>query len=131
LAEPRRRVPVVVVSIDPRDADADRARAARLGEATAGAAVVARFADLRAQDRFNETVGEGVRVFGGGVRTYLTPFDPAETRVPNRHRVMGGQTLREQGARALERLIDGVLGETAWRALPGEVSRTLHVVNRV
>jgi hypothetical protein len=131
LTERHRRVPVVVVSIDPRDAGAAQARAARLSEATAGAAIVARFTDLRAQDRFNGAVSEAVRVFGGGVRTYVTPFDPAEQRVPNRHRVMGGHTLRDRGDQALEQLIDGIIGETTWRDLPAEVDRTLQVVNRV
>jgi len=131
LTDRRRRVPVVAVSIDPRDTMAALERARRLCEMTAGAAIVARFADVRAQERFNDLMGESLRVFGGGVRTYLAPFDPAAERYPSRHRVMGGGTLRGQGDQALERLADGVVGEIARRPLPDDVQRTFNVVKRV
>lgn len=131
LTERRRRVPVVVVSIDPRDADAARSRAEYLSAATAGAAVVAVLADKRAQDRFNQLVGIDLEVFGGGVRTYLAPFTPDAERYPNRHRCLGGPTIRKEGNRALEHAIDGVIGEILRRPLPEDVQRTLPVVRRV
>ncbi|GIH68017.1 hypothetical protein Mth01_02700 [Sphaerimonospora thailandensis] len=131
LTEHRRRVPVVVVSVDAKDTDAARSRARYLSTATAGAAVVALLADLRAQDRFNQAMGAGLGVFGGGIRTYVAPFDPAEERYPYRHLPMGGALIRGEGERALDRAIDGIIGETARRTPPEDVQKTLRVVNRV
>ncbi|WP_067177840.1 hypothetical protein [Microtetraspora niveoalba] len=131
LTERARRVPVVVVSVEARDPAAARARARYLAEATAGVAVVGLLADMRAQDGFNRAMGDGLGVFGGGVRTYLAPFDPAEERYPYRHRPLSGGLIRNEGDRALDRAIDGIIGETARRTLPDEVQKTLRVVNRV
>ncbi|GAA4560988.1 hypothetical protein [Planotetraspora kaengkrachanensis] len=131
LAEHRRRVPVVVVSIDAQDVGASRSRADYLATEVAGAGVVARLGDLRSQDRFNQAMGADLGVFGGGIRTYLAPFDPAEERYPYRHRPMAGSMIRNQGNHALDLAIDGLIGETARRKLPDDVQKTLRVVNRV
>ncbi|WP_182885190.1 hypothetical protein [Microbispora sp. H10885] len=131
LAEPRRRVPVVVVSVDSSSSDAAPSRARYLSAATAGVALVARFGDLRTQDRFNQVMGHELGVFGGGIRTYLAPFDPAAERYPYRHRPMGGGMIRNEGDRALDKAIEGVIGATAYMSLPDEVIATLRVVNRV
>ncbi|GAA3159928.1 hypothetical protein GCM10010466_58440 [Planomonospora alba] len=131
MTEPGRRVPVVVVSADTRVPGAERDRADRLAAAVAGAALVVRPADLRAQDLFNRVVGERLGVFGGAVRTYLAPFDPSAERRPERHPVMGGARLRGQGAAALDVIVDGVLGRTAHGELPGDVRRTMTAVRRV
>jgi len=131
LTEQNRRVPVVVVSIDSKNANASRHWAARIFEATAGVAIVARFADLRAQNLFNRMVADDLRVYGGGVRTYAAGFDPADRRTAGRHRVMSGQRLRSQGDQALQQLVDGVIGQTLWRELPDDVARTLPVVHNL
>ncbi|MBG0823932.1 hypothetical protein HS048_24750 [Planomonospora sp. ID91781] len=131
LADPRRRVPAVVVSVDAQRPEAGRARADHLAAALTGAALVVRLADLRAQDRFNETLGERLGVYGGGVRTYVTPFDPAGERYPERHLTMGGPRLRAQGAAALGVVVEGALGRTARAELPDDVRRTMGAVRRV
>ncbi|GGL43521.1 hypothetical protein [Planomonospora parontospora] len=131
LADPRRRVPAVVVSVDAQRPEAARARADHLAAALTGAALVARLADLRSQDRFNEVLGERLGVYGGGVRTYVTPFDPAGERYPERHLTMGGPRLRAQGTAALGVVVDGALGRTARAELPGDVRRTMGAVRRV
>ncbi|MDP9849719.1 hypothetical protein [Streptosporangium lutulentum] len=131
MTEPRRRVPIVVVSVDPQNPGAGRVRADYLAGATAGASLVVQLTDLRAQDRFNKAMGRELGVFGGGIRTYLAPFDPAEERYPYRHPPMGFATIRDQGTAALNRVVDRVIGETARRKLPDDVQQTLRVVYRV
>ncbi|WP_449060400.1 hypothetical protein, partial [Planomonospora algeriensis] len=116
LADPHRRVPAVVVSVDAQRPEAGRTHADRLAAALTGAALVVRLADLRAQDRFNEVLGERLGVYGGGVRTYVTPFDPAGERYPERHLTMGGPRLRAQGAAALGVVVEGALGRAPRRA---------------
>lgn len=131
LAERNRRVPVAVVSVDPKDPNAARCRAARIAEATAGAAIVAWFADMHAQNLFNRIVADELRVYGGAVRTYAAGFDPADRRTAGRHRVMSAQRLRSQGDQALQQLVDGIIGQTLWRELPDDVDRTLPVVHNL
>ncbi|GAA3100408.1 hypothetical protein [Streptosporangium carneum] len=131
LSERRRRVPVAVVSVDPQDPQAARTRADYLAGMTAGAGVVVRFADMRAQRRFNEAMGAELGVFGGGIRTYLAPFDPGNESYPYRHRPMGGGMIRKQGRQALDLAADGIVGETARRAFPDDVQRAYRVVSRV
>ncbi|MBX6381767.1 MAG: hypothetical protein IRZ07_02145, partial [Microbispora sp.] len=127
LTEPRRRVPVVVVTPG-RDGEND-ARAERLAEATAGAGVVVRLADKSTEDLFNRLVGDDLGVYGGAVRTYTAPFDPATERSPFRHPPMRLAKLREKGA--LEKIADGVIGRACAVALPPEVRQSLPVVLRV
>ncbi|MFI7535873.1 hypothetical protein [Streptosporangium sp. NPDC049376] len=131
LSERRRRVPVAVVSVDPQDPRAARTRAEYLAGAVAGAGMVARFADLHAQQRFNEAMGSDLGVFGGGIRTYVAPFDPGGESYPYRHRPMGGAMVRKQGRQALDLAADGIIGETARRALPDDVQRAYRVVSRI
>ncbi|GAA4231306.1 hypothetical protein FHR32_006374 [Streptosporangium album] len=126
-----RRVPVVVVSVVPHDPQGARARAGHLADAVAGVGVVVRFADLRAQDRFNEAMGSRLGVFGGGVRTYVASFEPATESYPDRHRPMGGPTIRKQGDRALALVAGGAVGETCRRPLPEDVQRTYRIVSRI
>ncbi|MFI6450385.1 hypothetical protein ACIBF6_02435 [Streptosporangium amethystogenes] len=131
MTEPRRRVPILVVSSDLRDPEVARERADQLADGVAGAGLVVRLADLRAQDRFNEAMGPELGVFGGAIRTYFAPFDPAGERYPRRHPPMGDAAIRNRGAAALDRIVDGTIGETAHRQLPDDVRRTLDVVHRV
>ncbi|MEU8378567.1 hypothetical protein [Streptosporangium sp. NPDC048865] len=131
MAEPRRRVPILVLSVDPRDPEAARAHADYLAGAVTGASLVVRLADLRAQNRFNKAMGKELGVFGGGIRTYLAPFDPAGERHPRRHPPMGAAMIRDQGDAALDRIATGAVGDTVHRELPADVQRTLHVVYRV
>lgn len=70
-------------------------------------------------------------MFGGAIRTYFTPFDPAGERYPRRHLPMGDAKIRSWGAAALDRIVDGAIGETAHRELPEDVRRTLSAVYRV
>ncbi|WP_214411906.1 type IV pilus assembly protein FimV [Sphaerisporangium fuscum] len=131
MAQRERRVPLVIVSVDPQDAAAAGGRADHLAAATAGAGVVVRFADAQAQRRFNETIGPDLRVFGGGIRTYVAPFDPEAESHPFRHRPMGGAMLRAQSDRALGLVAGGAIGETARRALPDDVGRAYRIVSRI
>ncbi|AWS46170.1 hypothetical protein [Streptosporangium sp. 'caverna'] len=131
MTEPRRRVPIVVVSVDPQNPGAGRARADYLAGAAAGASLVVQLTDQRAQDRFNKAMGSELGVFGGGIRTYVTPFDAGDERYPYRHPPMGGAMIRDQGIAALNRVVDGVIGETARRKLPDDVQQTLRIVYRV
>ncbi|RCG32716.1 hypothetical protein DQ384_04350 [Sphaerisporangium album] len=131
LCQRERRVPVVVMSVDPQDPAAVTARADYLAAATAGAGVVVRFADGGAQRRFNEALGPDLEVFGGGLRTYVAPFDPKTESYPFRHLPMGGGTLRSQGDRALNVVAGGVIGQTARRTLPDDVQRAYRIVSRI
>ncbi|MEU4537020.1 hypothetical protein AB0G15_19340 [Streptosporangium sp. NPDC023825] len=131
MTEPRRRMPILVLSVDPQNPEAARARADYLAGAVTGAGLVVRLADLRAQNRFNKAMGRELGVFGGGIRTYLAPFDPAEERHPRRHPPMGAAMIRDQGDAALDRIVVGAVGDTVHRDLPADVQRTLHVVYRV
>jgi len=131
MTEPLRRVPILVLSVDPQNPEAARAHADYLAGAVTGASLVVRLADLRAQNRFNKTMGKELGVFGGGIRTYLAPFDPAGEPYPRRHPPMGAATLREQGDAALDLIAAGAIGVTARRELPDDVRRTLNVVYRV
>ncbi|WP_067483008.1 hypothetical protein [Actinomadura hibisca] len=127
LTHRNRRVPVIVVAVDPQA----RARAEHLAAAVAGAASVAWLADLPAQDRFNATVGDDLAVYGGGVRTYLPNLDLAQESYPMRHRVTGGSTVRDRGMRALDALADHVMGETAHKRLPDDVRSALRTTARI
>ncbi|WP_169982522.1 hypothetical protein [Microbispora sp. H10836] len=127
LTEPRRRVPVVVVS--PGHGDENTARADRLAEATAGAGVVVRLADRRTENLFNRLMGDELSVYGGAIRTYAAPFDPATERSPYRHPPMRPAKLREEGA--LETIADGVIGRASAAEPHPEVRQSLPVVLRV
>lgn len=129
LSERNRRVPVIVVSMDPQEPRAAREQADHLAAAVAGAAVVVRFADLRAQKRFNGTIGADLGVFNGGIRTYVAPFAPESESHPYRHRPMGGATIRSQGPKALDLAAGGAIAETTRRPLPDDVQRTYRVVS--
>ncbi|MFJ2033149.1 hypothetical protein [Streptosporangium sp. NPDC087985] len=131
LSQRDRRVAVIVVSVVPHDPQGARTRAEHLADAVAGVGVVVRFADLRAQGRFNEAMGSDLGVFGGGLRTYVADFDPATESYPYRHRPMGGPTIRKQGEQALALVAGGVVGETSRRPLPDDVQRTYRIVSRV
>ncbi|WP_182908502.1 hypothetical protein [Microbispora sp. H13382] len=127
LTEPRRQVPVVVVS--PGHRDENTARADRLAEATAGAGVVVRLADRRTENLFNRLMGDELSVYGGAIRTYAAPFDPATERSPYRHPPMRPAKLREEGA--LETIADGVIGRASAAEPHPEVRQSLPVVLRV
>jgi hypothetical protein len=131
LEDGRRRVPYVLVSVDAKAPSEARERAEHLAAAAAGAAVVGWFADQRAQDGFNAAVGEDLAVFGGGIRTYLPGLAPRGESHPFRHPVMGGQTLRGLGVRALDTLAGHVVGVTAHHRLPDDVRQAYRVVGRV
>lgn len=131
MTEPRRRMPILVLSVDPQNPEAALSHADYLAGAVTGASLVVRLADLRTQNRFNKLMGRELGVFGGGIRTYLAPFDPAEERHPRRHPPMGAAMIRDQGDAALDRIVTGAVGDTVHRELPADVQRTLHVVYRV
>ncbi|WP_329428899.1 hypothetical protein OG339_06720 [Streptosporangium sp. NBC_01495] len=131
MTEPRRRVPILVLSVDLQNPEAARAHADYLAGAVTGASLVVRLADMRAQNRFNKVMGKELGVFGGGIRTYVAPFDPAGEPYPRRHPPMGAAMIRDQGDAALDRIVTGAVGESVHRELPEDVQRTLHVVYRV
>ncbi|MDX6739263.1 hypothetical protein [Actinocorallia sp. A-T 12471] len=130
LCERRRRVPVVVVAVEGRGVASGRAHAEYLADRVAGAAQVVWLADLRAQDRFNDTVGDDLAVYGGGIRTFLAGFRPEEEDT-DRHRVMGGKMVRAEGRPALDRAAGYIIGETAGLKLPDELREPYRVVGRI
>lgn len=131
LAHPARRVPVVVLTPDPRSPDLPAQNAARLAEALAGIAVVVRLYDHRTQEALNDRLGDGLEVFGGGLRTYLPDLRPGAESYPRRHPVRGGKALRELGSRALDVVISGVTDESVRRPLPDDVRQAQRIVNRI
>ncbi|GGK63486.1 hypothetical protein Sme01_05680 [Sphaerisporangium melleum] len=131
LTERGRRVPLVVVAHDQQDSGAAASRARHLAAATAGAAVVVRFADSHAERRFNNAAGPDLGVFGGSVRTYVAPFDPRTESYPFRHRLMSGSRLRSQGDQALDLVTEGIIGATLHQALPDVVQRSYRMVSRI
>lgn len=131
LEDHRRRVPYVLLAVDSKDPEANRERAETVAALVAGAAVVHWFADLRAQDRFNAAVGKELGVFGGGIRTYLPGLTPHGEPHPFKHRVMGGQTVRDLGGRAPQTLAGHVLGETAHQHPPEDVRHGIRLVTRI
>ncbi|MEU8036275.1 hypothetical protein [Streptosporangium sp. NPDC049078] len=131
MTEPLRRVPILVLSVDPQNPEGVRTHADYLAGAVTGASLVVRLADLRTQNRFNKAMGKELGVFGGGIRTYLAPFDPAGEPYPRRHPPMGAAMIREQGVAALDLIATGAVGATVHRELPDDVRRTLGVVYRV
>lgn len=131
LLDPRRRVPVLVLSVDEREPALPARHAAHLARATAGLAVVARLLDKAAQDRLNNALGHGFDVYGGALRTYLADLDPATEDYPQRHPVRSGSALRDLGIRALDVVVTGVVGDALRRPLPPDVRRGLRLVPRV
>ncbi|GAB3655440.1 hypothetical protein GCM10027589_14640 [Actinocorallia lasiicapitis] len=131
LAEQRRRVPIVVVSADAKSNGTARAHAEHLAARVAGVAQVVWLADLPAQDQFNARVGADCAVYGGGIRTYLTGMRPGAETYPDRHRVMGGKMLRDEGRRALDRAAGFMIGETAPLKLPDELREPYRLVGRI
>ncbi|WP_157099326.1 hypothetical protein [Microbispora sp. ATCC PTA-5024] len=127
LTEPRRRVPIAVVSPDPGGDSA--ARADWLADATAGAGVVVRLADKRTEDLFNRLVGRDLGVYGGAIRTYAAPFDPGTERNSYRHPPMRPAKLKEEGA--LATIADGLIGRSSSPDLPADVRQSLPIVLRV
>ncbi|MET8154956.1 hypothetical protein ABZT47_01205 [Sphaerisporangium sp. NPDC005289] len=127
LTEPRRRVPIAVVTPDPGSAG----RAEWLAAAVAGAGVVVRLADKPTEDLFNQAIGRDLGVYGGAIRTYAAPFDPATERHSYRHPPMRPAKLREEGEAALGKIVEGMIGRSAGADLPEEVRRALPVVHRV
>ncbi|MCH7230390.1 hypothetical protein L0U85_05890 [Glycomyces sp. L485] len=123
LAHPGRAVPVIVLTVDRAEPEIVAAHADRLAEALAGTAVVVRLFDIQAQDLLNRRLGEGLAVFGGGLRTYLPGLTPGAEAHSSRHPVRGGGAIRDQGARALEVVIDGVLDQALRRRLPADIRR--------
>ncbi|MBB6474829.1 hypothetical protein [Sphaerisporangium rubeum] len=126
-----RRVPLIVVTDDPKDQQAARARADHLAAATAGAGLVVRLADARAEHRFNTVLGSELGVFAGAIRTYLAPFDPKTERYPTRHRWTGPGPLRSRGDEALDVIAGGAVGDTAYRELPDDVRRAIGKVSQI
>ncbi|HEU5127968.1 MAG TPA: hypothetical protein VFU12_08265 [Glycomyces sp.] len=131
LTDPRRAVPVIVLTVDRADPEVIASHAAHLAEALAGAAVVVRLFDVPAQELLNKRLGEELNVFGGGLRTYMPGLDPRNEPYPPRHPVRGGGAIRDQGARALEVVIDGVIEQSLRRPPPPDVRRAASRVARI
>ncbi|GGL14458.1 hypothetical protein Sme01_06710 [Sphaerisporangium melleum] len=127
LTEPRRRAPIAVVTPGPGSAE----RADWLAAAVAGAALVVRLADRHTEELFNQAVGERLGVYGGAIRTYAAPFDPASERHTHRHPPMSPAKLRDEGEAALAKIANAMVGRAAGMDLPDEVHRALPVVHRV
>ncbi|GAB3233048.1 hypothetical protein GCM10027447_29250 [Glycomyces halotolerans] len=121
LAHAKRSVPVIVLTVDRADPDTVDAHARHLAENLAGIAIVVRLFDVRTQDVLNRRLGEDLTVFGGGLRTYLPGLKPGDEPYPGRHPVRGGGAIRDQGVRALEVVIDGVIELAVRRPLPADV----------
>lgn len=131
LTDPARSVPVIVLTVDRTGPAAVAAHADHLSEALAGVAVVTRLSDVGTQDQLNKRLGEKLTVFGGGLRTYLPGLDPATEPYPPRHPVRGGGAIRDQGVRALDVVVDGVIEHALRRPLPADVRRADARVTRI
>ncbi|WTW94439.1 hypothetical protein OG216_14040 [Streptomycetaceae bacterium NBC_01309] len=131
LLNPRRRVPIVVLSTDEHQASLPASHAAYLARRLAGTAVVARLCDKAAQDRLNAALGPGFGVYGGALRTYLAEFDPATEDYPQRHPVRSGSALRDFGRRALDVVVTGVTGDGVRRPLPPDARRGMRLVPQI
>ncbi|HLU27504.1 MAG TPA: hypothetical protein VKZ65_03625 [Glycomyces sp.] len=131
LTDPRRAVPVIVLTVDRAEPEVVAAHAAHLADALAGAAAVVRLFDASAQELLNRRLGEELNVFGGGLRTYMPGLDPRRETCPSRHPVRGGGALRAQGARALDVVIESVIEQALRRPLPPDVRRAEARVTRI
>ncbi|MGW0663060.1 hypothetical protein [Streptodolium elevatio] len=131
LLDPRRRVPIVVLSTDEHQASLPASHAAYLARRLAGTAVVARLCDKVAQDRLNAALGPGFGVYGGALRTYLAEFDPTTEDYPQRHPVRSGSALRDLGRRALDVVVTGVTGDGVRRPLPPDARRGMRLVPQI
>ncbi|WP_199043943.1 hypothetical protein [Glycomyces salinus] len=131
LAHPDRSVPVIVMTVDRADPEVVDGHARHLAEALTGIAIVVRLYDVQTQDRFNRRLGEELTVFGGGLRTYFPGLHPGGETFAPRHPVRGGGAIRDQGARALGVVIDGVMDYAARRPLPPDVRRADARVGRI
>lgn len=131
LTDPRRAVPVIVLTVDRAEPEVIAAHAAHLADALAGAATVVRLFDASAQELLNRRLGEELNVFGGGLRTYMPGLDPRREPYPPRHPVRGGGAIRAQGVQALDVVIDGVIEQALRRPLPPDVRRAEARVTRI
>lgn len=128
LLDSRRRVPVIVLSVDEREPALPARHAAELARRTAGTALVARLCDKSSQNRLNDALGDGFAVYGGALRTYMAALDPRAEDYPHRHPVRSGGALRESGTRALDVVVTGVTSDAVRRPLPLGVRRGLRLV---
>ncbi|WP_100444041.1 hypothetical protein [Glycomyces xiaoerkulensis] len=131
LAHPGRTVPIIVLTVDRADPRVVDAHAALLSEALAGIAAVVRLFDVPTQDVLNRRLGRDLTVFGGGLRTYMPGLTPGNEAHPARHPVRGGGAIRDQGERALEVVIDGVVEQAVRRPLPTDVRQTMPRISRI
>lgn len=131
LLDPGRTVPVIVLTVDCADPEVVDSHAGHLAQALAGIAVVVRLFDVPAQDLLNARLGEDLNVFGGGLRTYLPGLERNGGDHPGRHRVRGGGAIRDQGVRALQVVIDGVIEHALRRPLPNDIRQAAPRVSRV
>ncbi|WP_283137438.1 hypothetical protein [Rhizohabitans arisaemae] len=131
LTDQNRRVPVVVLTPDPRTPNIPAVNAARLAEALSGIALIARLRDQATQDKMNAALGESLVVFGGGLRTYLPELRVGGETYPHRHAVRSGNALRELGPRALDVVISAVTRESVRRALPEDVKQATRLITGV
>jgi hypothetical protein len=131
LAHPDRAVPVIVLTVDRNEPGLVTACADHLAEALAGVAVVARLYDTRTQDDLNAWLGPDLAVFGGGLRTYLPGLRPGEESYAMRHQPRGGSAIRDQGVRALEVVVTGVVDLSVHRPLPTDIRQSEPRVARI
>ncbi|MDI2126176.1 hypothetical protein [Yinghuangia seranimata] len=131
LLDPRRRVPVVVLSVDEREPSLPGRLATRLAHTTAGAAIIARLCDKPTQERMNRALGPGFAVYGGALRTYLADLSPTTEDYPQRHPVRSGSALRDLGPRALDVVVTGVMGDGVRRPLPTDIRQGLRLVPQI
>ncbi|THV25950.1 hypothetical protein [Glycomyces paridis] len=131
LARPARGVPVIVLSVDRTEPGLVTACADHLATALAGIALVARLYDARAQDHLNGWLGEDLSVFGGGLRTYLPGLRPGEETYAMRHQPRGGSAIRDQGLRALDVVVSGVVDAALHRPVPADVRQAELRVGRI
>ncbi|HEX2145025.1 MAG TPA: hypothetical protein VHG10_11005 [Glycomyces sp.] len=131
LAHPDRGVPLIVLTVDRNDPGLVTACADHLATALAGVAVVTRLYDTRTQDDLNAWLGGDLSVFGGGLRTYLPGLRPGEETYAMRHQPRGGSAIRDQGLRALEVVVEGVVELSVHRPLPTEIRQCEPRVARI
>jgi hypothetical protein len=131
LTNPARTVPIIIISVDHLNPQISDSHAKHLSKALIGIAIVVRLFDIKTQEFFNRKLGKDLSVFGGGLRTYMPGLTPGAESYPSRHPIRGGGAMRDQGVRALDVVVNGVMDYAIHRPLPSDVRQAEPRVTRI
>lgn len=117
VTSPTRHIPIIVFAYDPQRAYEQVKLASSLARDLAGVAAVFRLADGRATERFSQLLPDGLAVYGGAMRTYLSGAGSMNDNA-TRHRVLGRASLVALGPRAFPAVKDQILEFSVRRGTP-------------